>query len=170
MDDESTNYQKLWPNGLSVCTEHTWDGKQGCKTMANVLGELSKDELNYGRGLIKAAEQHDISPEEQGMQLFGAWTIFKSGLTRRGTERTELSNFLQKQSKEMHTFRHQQSVIKRKVISQGNTAKSELEKLKAKTKSTYDKYQQLVKDTENLIRGKEDQGTYFDLLNYFYTY
>ena len=100
--------------------------------MVKVLELYGKAENTYAKALMRASKGHMLPDSDKVTSLWGAWTIFNSGLERESTERAELGKLLVSSSKKFDAWRHKQSHTKRRIIAEG---KKELKELEAKKKA-----------------------------------
>ena len=151
-------------NNASV---HAVETKHSSKVMATFLEDHGKSEGAYATAMNKMARSaaHDLPEQDRGTTLEAAWTIFKSGWEREGSERREFGAMLREEASDLHAWRHKQMKTKKIIIAEGETMVHQLKAADAKfaaTRAAYVKARDaavaLIKDRNEAFRVQGDKG------------
>jgi hypothetical protein len=124
---EALHYEKLWPHGYDACVAQCWESKRACKIVANSLAEQAKVEARYAAFLDRIIDATDrLEHEEAATTIGAAWrALLKLAASEAGQHHT-LAKLMEREGRELHSWRHAQSVTKRELIAQGDACVARL--------------------------------------------
>ena len=118
---DSLHYEKLWPHGYGACVAQCWESKRACKIVANSLAEQAKVEARYAAFLDRIIDTTDrLEHEEAATTIGAAWrALLKLAASEAGQHHT-LAKLMEREGRDLHSWRHAQSVTKRELIAKGD--------------------------------------------------